>query len=211
MQRGAGYVADDAGLGVTLCGTVFVSASLSLLLTLSALTLLSLFSLLPHQKLGYPLTVYNRTKSKTAPLVALGAKAADSIEEVGANSDVVFSIVAFPSDVRAVFLGAAGAKGLIDVMQPGSIVVDMTTSEPSLAREIAAAAAARGICALDAPVSGGDIGAREARLSIMVGGQKDAMDAITPLFQSSQSLHQRRHRFVARASWPCPAFDLTHQ
>lgn len=143
--------------------------------------------------------MYNRTKAKTAPLVALGAKAVDSVEEVGANSDVVFSIVAFPADVRAVFLGGSGARGLLDVMAPGSIVVDMTTSEPSLAREIAAAAAAKGICALDAPVSGGDIGAREARLSIMVGGEKDAMDAITPLFQASQSQRPtREHDSLAR-------------
>jgi len=134
--------------------------------------------------LGCPTTVYNRTTSKTAALAAKSATVATSIEEVGRNSDVVFAIVAMPSDVRRVFLGdvSAGVKGLLEVMQPGSIVVDMTTSEPALAREIQVAAAARGICALDAPVSGGDIGAREARLSIMVGGDQAALEAVKPMF-----------------------------
>ena len=136
--------------------------------------------------LSCPTTVYNRTESKTATLAAKGARVAKTVEEVGQHSDVVFAIVAMPSDVRRVFLGDASTsvKGLIDVMQPGSILVDMTTSEPALAREIHAAAAKKGICALDAPVSGGDIGAREARLSIMVGGDQKVLEEVTPMLQT---------------------------
>lgn len=116
--------------------------------------------------------VYNRTPAKTAELVAKGARAAASPAEVAAASDIVFTIVGYPSDVRDVILGESG---VLKALKPGGIVVDMTTSEPSLAAEIAAAAKAKGVASLDAPVSGGDIGAREARLSIMVGGECHAV------------------------------------
>ncbi len=128
---------------------------------------------------GWPLTVYSRTKTKADALVAKGAQWADSPRAVAAASDIVFSIVGFPSDVEEVMLGEDGAlRGLAR----GGIVCDMTTSSPALARRIAEAASARGCAALDAPVTGGDVGAREARLSIFVGGDKAAFERAEPCF-----------------------------
>src|SRR4051794_37357580 len=121
---------------------------------------------------GYEATVYNRTASKMAGLVDRGARAAKSPREVAEASDVVFSIVGYPADVRAVTLGPGGT---LEGAKPGSVLVDMTTSEPALAVEISEAAKARGVDSVDAPVSGGDIGAREARLSIMIGGEPDVV------------------------------------
>uniref|UniRef100_A0A0G4H989 6-phosphogluconate dehydrogenase NADP-binding domain-containing protein n=1 Tax=Chromera velia CCMP2878 TaxID=1169474 RepID=A0A0G4H989_9ALVE len=129
---------------------------------------------------GYKMTVYSRTAAKCKPLVDLGAKLATTPAEVARESDVVFTIVGFPSDVRQVILGP---DGVLSGLGEGGCVVDMTTSEPSLAVEIAEAAAAKKCFALDAPVSGGDVGAREARLSIMVGGEQSAFDAVKPLFE----------------------------
>jgi 3-hydroxyisobutyrate dehydrogenase len=129
---------------------------------------------------GYSATVYNRSKDKTQPLREAGAVVVDSPKAVAEKSDVVFAIVGFPKDVREVFLGANGALAGI---KNGGILVDMTTSEPSLAREIYEAAKAKGVHAIDAPVSGGDVGAKNAALSIMVGGHKEAIDAVTPLFE----------------------------
>ena len=105
---------------------------------------------------GYAATVYNRSRDKVQPLVDLGAKAAESPKQVAEHSDIVFAIVGFPRDVREVFLGSDGA---LAGSKPGTILVDMTTSEPSLAKEIYAASHAKGVHALDAPVSGGDGGA----------------------------------------------------
>lgn len=128
---------------------------------------------------GYEATIYNRSVAKTEELVAKGAKRADSPRAVAENSDVIFGIVGFPQDVREVFLGSEGA---LSGARSGSVFVDMTTSEPSLAVEIYDAAKAKGIASVDAPVSGGDIGAREARLSIMIGGDKDVVESLNPLF-----------------------------
>src|SRR4051794_26588401 len=114
---------------------------------------------------GYAATVYNRSKDKLQPLVEQGAKAAGTPREVAANADVVFAIVGFPNDVREVFLGSDGALGR---GKPGQILVDMTTSDPSLGKENAEAAKAKGVHALDAPVSGGELGAKNAALSIMI-------------------------------------------
>lgn len=130
---------------------------------------------------GYRTTVYSRTRSKAEPLLARGATWVDTPRAVGEASDIVFSIVGFPRDVREVLLGDAGALG---GMARGGVVVDMTTSEPTLAVEIAEAANAHGVHAIDAPVSGGDIGAREARLSIMVGGDPEAVRAVQPCFEA---------------------------
>src|SRR5258707_9284577 len=105
---------------------------------------------------GYSATVYNRTKDKAAPLIEAGAKWAATPKAVAEQSDVVFAIVGFPKDVREVFLGGDGA---LAGSRGGQIFVDMTTSEPSLAQEIYAAAKAKGVHSLDAPVSGGDVGA----------------------------------------------------
>ena len=130
---------------------------------------------------GYETTVYNRSASKLASLVEKGAKAAKSPREVAEASDVVFTIVGYPSDVRAVALGPGGT---LEGAKPGSVLVDMTTSEPALAVEIADAAKAKGVDSVDAPVSGGDIGAKEARLSIMVGGEADVVASLRPLYET---------------------------
>ena len=129
---------------------------------------------------GYPVTVFNRTRERARSLLERGAAWADSPQAVAQNADVVFTMVGFPDDVREVVLGPAGTFA---GAARGSVLVDMTTSEPSLAREIHAAARARGVASLDAPVSGGDVGAREARLSIMVGGERDAFERVVPLFR----------------------------
>lgn len=130
---------------------------------------------------GFSATVYNRSKSKAQPLVERGARWAETPRAVAEASDVVFSIVGFPADVRSVILGVDGA---LSGSRAGSILVDMTTSEPSLAVEIAHEAKKAGVHAVDAPVSGGDIGAREARLSIMIGGEKDVVEALQPCWQA---------------------------
>lgn len=130
---------------------------------------------------GFSATVYNRSKDKAQPLLDLGATFAATPKAVAANSDVVFAIVGFPADVREVFLGPDGA---LAGSKPGAVLVDMTTSDPSLAVEIAAAAAAKGVHALDAPVSGGDVGAKNAALSIMIGGDKAVVAAVTPIFEA---------------------------
>jgi 3-hydroxyisobutyrate dehydrogenase len=124
--------------------------------------------------------VYNRSPDKAQPLVDLGAKLAPSPKAVAENADIVFAIVGFPKDVREVFLGTDGA---LAGSQPGAVLVDMTTSEPSLAKEIYGAAKGKGVASLDAPVSGGDVGAKNAALSIMIGGDKDVVDAVTPVFE----------------------------
>ena len=130
---------------------------------------------------GFSMTVHNRTRQKAESLLAKGARWADTPLSVAESSDVVFTIVGFPRDVLEVILGADGA---LAGTQPGAVIVDMTTSEPSLAVEIAQHAAARGVISIDAPVSGGDVGAREARLSIMIGGDQPAVDALQPCWQA---------------------------
>jgi 3-hydroxyisobutyrate dehydrogenase len=131
-------------------------------------------------KKGCTATVYNRTKAKAKVLLDAGAALADSPEAVAARSDVIFAIVGFPRDVREVFLGPDGA---VAGSRPATVLVDMTTSEPSLAREIEAAAKAKGAFALDAPVSGGDVGAKNAALSIMVGGDPSVLESVRPLLE----------------------------
>ena len=130
---------------------------------------------------GFPMTVYNRSQAKAQPLLDKGAKWGATPKAVAEQSDVVFSIVGFPVDVRNVILGADGA---LAGCKSGSILVDMTTSEPSLAVEIAETAKKKGVFSVDAPVSGGDIGAREARLSIMIGGEKEVIDALKPCWDA---------------------------
>ena len=128
---------------------------------------------------GYPLRVHNRTPSKAEGLVARGAVWADSVAELAAASDVVIAILGYPEDVESVFLGECGA---VANARPGTYLVDMTTSRPELACRIADAAEKRGAHALDAPVSGGDRGAREGTLSIMAGGEPQAFEAMRPIF-----------------------------
>src|SRR3989440_8475171 len=129
---------------------------------------------------GCKATVYNRTKDKAKPLLDAGAAWADTPKAIAEQADVVFAIVGFPKDVREVFLGTQGA---LAGSKAGTVLVDMTTSEPSLAREIYEAAKGKGVASVDAPVSGGDVGAKEARLSIMVGGEAEAVEAVRPLFE----------------------------
>ncbi|NCU17101.1 NAD(P)-dependent oxidoreductase [Pallidibacillus pasinlerensis] len=131
-------------------------------------------------KAGYPLYVYNRTKAKADELVEKGAIWADSPKEVAEQAKIVFTIVGFPQDVEETYLGE---NGLITHGKEGTYFVDMTTSSPSLAKKLYEEGKKKGIFVLDAPVSGGDIGAREARLAIMVGGDKDAFDYVLPLFE----------------------------
>ncbi|KAK7358387.1 hypothetical protein VNO77_00314 [Canavalia gladiata] len=129
---------------------------------------------------GYTLTVFNRTPSKAQPLVDLGAHLAPSPHAVASRSDVVFSIVGYPSDVRSVLLHPT--SGALAGLRTGGLLVDMTTSEPSLAVEIAEAAAAKGCHSIDAPVSGGDRGAKNGTLAIFVGGEEGTVKRLEPLF-----------------------------
>jgi 3-hydroxyisobutyrate dehydrogenase len=132
------------------------------------------------QKAGYSIAVHNRTKSKADDLVKNGAVWCDTPRQAAEQSDILCSIVGYPSDVEEVYFGDAGILG---GMKSGGIVVDMTTSEPTLAERIYKAAAEKGIEALDAPVSGGDVGAKEARLAIMVGGKEGVFEKVKPLFE----------------------------
>lgn len=129
---------------------------------------------------GFAATVYNRSKDKAKPLLDAGAAWGDTPKAVAEKSDVIFAIVGFPKDVREVFLGQQGA---LAGSKAGNVLVDMTTSEPSLAREIYETSKAKGVAAVDAPVSGGDVGAKNAALSIMIGGDQEVIEAIRPLFE----------------------------
>lgn len=130
---------------------------------------------------GFSATVYTRTKSKAQELIDKGATWADSPKAVAEASDVVFAIVGFPNDVREVLLSENGA---IAGAKAGTVLVDMTTSDPSLAVEIYEAATTIGATSIDAPVSGGDVGAKNGTLSIMIGGDKDAVDALQPCWDA---------------------------
>lgn len=129
---------------------------------------------------GHPLTVFNRSRDKAAPLLAAGAVWADHPAAVAAASEVVLTMVGFPPDVEEVYFGT---NGLLSALRPGQITIDCTTTDPTLAERIATAAKRIGAEALDAPVSGGDLGAREARLSIMVGGHRATFDKVLPLLE----------------------------
>jgi 3-hydroxyisobutyrate dehydrogenase len=130
---------------------------------------------------GYRVTLFTRTKEKAAELLDRGSQWAASPREVAEASDVVVSIVGFPADVREVLLGEEGA---LAGSKPGNVLVDMTTSQPSLAVEIAQRAAERGVVSVDAPVSGGDVGARNATLSIMIGGDESTVAALEPIWRA---------------------------
>lgn len=130
---------------------------------------------------GFDVRVYSRTMSKTAPLVERGAKAAASPAQIAAECDMVFSIVGFPTDVEEIYLGEGG---LVANAKAGALLVDMTTSSPKLAREIHARATERGLSSLDAPVTGGDRGAREGTLTILVGGSEADLARAMPCFEA---------------------------
>lgn len=131
-------------------------------------------------KEGYKLYVYNRTSTKAQSLIDSGAYLCENPGQVAKNCDVIFAIVGFPQDVESIFLSP---DGIVENAKSGSIIVDMTTSRPDLAQKIAAIAANKGIKSLDAPVSGGDVGAKSGKLSIMVGGEREAYDRVLPLFE----------------------------
>jgi 3-hydroxyisobutyrate dehydrogenase len=129
---------------------------------------------------GYDVVVSTRTAAKAQPLLDKGARWAATPAEAAAQADVVFTMVGMPADVREVYLGA---QGILSRARPGTLVVDMTSTSPTLSVEIHAAAQRLGIDAVDAPVSGGDVGARNAALSIMVGGDAAAVARVRPLFE----------------------------
>jgi 3-hydroxyisobutyrate dehydrogenase len=129
---------------------------------------------------GYRITVHSRTKAKAQPLLDRGAQWAEHPRAVVAESDVLFTMVGFPQDVRTVYFDETG---VLAGTRAGMILIDMTTTQPSLSREIAVAASAKGLAAIDAPVSGGDIGAKNAALSIMIGGDTTSVQAVMPLFE----------------------------
>ncbi|MCK4761608.1 MAG: NAD(P)-dependent oxidoreductase [Candidatus Aminicenantes bacterium] len=131
-------------------------------------------------KEGRHIFAYSRTKEKANELINRGAAWCDTPAEVTKHSKIIFTIVGFPADVEEVMFGSGG---LINNAAPGSIIIDMTTSQPSLAKKINEAAQKRSIDTLDAPVSGGDVGAGEGKLAIMVGGAQKAYDKILPLFK----------------------------
>lgn len=129
---------------------------------------------------GHEVHVYSRTPAKAQALLEKGARWCASPAAVAAGSDVVFTMVGFPAEVEAVLLGG---DGVLAAAHPHSVIIDMSTSPPALARRLAAAAAGRGVNALDAPVSGGDVGARDATLAIMVGGEEATFRQVEPLLQ----------------------------
>ena len=132
---------------------------------------------------GHSLHVHNRTRKKAEVLLKKGAVWHDTPESAAAASDTVITMLGLPSDVEQVYFGQAGAEGVLAASKPGSLLIDMTTSSPRLAERISHAAEERGIETLDAPVSGGDVGARESSLVIMVGGRQKAFDRAVPLFE----------------------------
>ncbi len=132
-------------------------------------------------KAGHEVFVYNRTREKAERLRSDGAAVCGSVGECAAGRDAVITVVGFPDDVREVYFGAGG---ILEAASPDTVLADMTTTPPSLAREIAQAAQARGLSALDAPVTGGDTGAQAGTLSIMVGGDRAAFEKCLPLFEA---------------------------
>lgn len=130
---------------------------------------------------GYELVVYNRTKARAQDLIDRGAKWAESPKEACKDADLVITIVGYPVDVEEVYLGE---EGLIEHAKPGTILVDMSTSSPDLARDIHQAAAIRDIVAFDAPVTGGEDGAKAGTLTIMVGADEKTLDLVRPVFET---------------------------
>ena len=130
---------------------------------------------------GYNVQVYNRTKEKAIALVDKGAVWVDTVAELSAVSDVIVTMVGYPADVRQVY---EGPEGILENAGAGTLAIDMTTSDPSLARDLWQAGQKKNIHILDAPVSGGDIGAKNATLSIMAGGDKDDFERALPLLET---------------------------
>ncbi|AUJ62132.1 NAD(P)-dependent oxidoreductase [Bacillus velezensis] len=128
---------------------------------------------------GYPVLVYTRTKQKAEEILNKGAVWQETVKDLSEKADIIITMVGYPSDVEEIYLGESG---ILRHAKEGAFVIDMTTSKPSLAKKIAEKAKEKSIHALDAPVSGGDIGARNGTLAIMAGGEKEAFEACLPLF-----------------------------
>ncbi|MEC3632212.1 NAD(P)-dependent oxidoreductase [Bacillus velezensis] len=128
---------------------------------------------------GYPVLVYTRTKQKAEEILNKGAVWQETVKDLSEKADIIITMVGYPSDVEEIYLGESG---ILRHAKEGAFVIDMTTSKPSLAKKIAEKAKEKSIHALDAPVSGGDIGARNGTLAIMAGGEKKAFEACLPLF-----------------------------
>ncbi|MBM7664980.1 3-hydroxyisobutyrate dehydrogenase [Solibacillus kalamii] len=129
---------------------------------------------------GHDVTIYTRTKSKAADLISAGAKWAETPAEASKEQEIIFTMVGYPKDVEEVYIGE---KGIFSAAKEGAIVIDMTTSEPTLAKKLYHEARERGLHSLDAPVSGGDIGAKNGTLSLMIGGDKDVFEKLHPIFE----------------------------
>jgi len=132
-------------------------------------------------KAGYTVNVHNRTKEKAADLIDMGCTWYDTPAAIAANSDVVITIIGFPKEVEACYFGE---QGIFKTLKAGAILIDMTTTKPSLAIQIAERAESIGASFVDAPVSGGQVGAINGNLSIMIGGKKETVDAVIPLFEA---------------------------
>lgn len=131
-------------------------------------------------KAGYEVVAYTRTKEKALDILDDGVVWIESPEAITEKADIIITMVGYPSDVEQIYLGE---KGIVHTARPGSFLIDMTTSTPTLAKKIYNESRKKGIYSVDAPVSGGDIGAREGKLSIMVGGDQEVFDALQPIFQ----------------------------
>ncbi|MDH2449512.1 NAD(P)-dependent oxidoreductase [Priestia megaterium] len=129
---------------------------------------------------GHKLLVYNRTQSRAKELVDKGAVWIETVGELAEQSDIIITMVGYPQDVKEVYLGE---EGILNKAKKGTYAIDMTTSSPILARDIHSQAIERGIHTLDAPVSGGDVGAQQAKLAIMVGGLKEDFDYVKPILE----------------------------
>ncbi len=129
---------------------------------------------------GYKMVVYNRTRTRADELVEKGAQWKDTVKEVSQVANVIITMVGYPADVEEVYFGD---QGILMNARPGTYVIDMTTSEPRLAKKIFSEAGKKGIHSLDAPVSGGDIGAKNAALTIMVGGERDIFEKMKPILE----------------------------
>lgn len=140
-------------------------------------------------KAGYPVSVYSRTKSKCESLLSEGADWKESPRAIAEEADVIITMVGYPSDVEEIYLGS---EGLLKYAKPGTYLIDMTTSAPSLAQKLYAAGKEVGLHVLDAPVSGGDIGAQNANLAIMVGGDQSDFESMMPIFKAmgTNIIHQ---------------------
>lgn len=129
---------------------------------------------------GFEVSVYNRTKSKAQSLIERGAKWCGTVGELAKNQDVIISIVGYPKDVEQIYLSA---EGIVNSAKEGAYLVDMTTSSPILAEKIFVAAKNKHLHAVDAPVTGGDVGAKNATLTILVGGEEEDFNALKPVFE----------------------------